>query len=362
MTVFFFFIFLSPIHAQDFQELEPRLKFNIPTLQPFSKIAKPDDAGNIFVSYLPQYISAVYSYLVGIAGIFAVALIMWGGIKWIFAGGDTGKVGEAQKTIQNAVIGLILALGSYLLLFMINPNTVTFSALRLRTVPQETLADDHSTDEPPAGPLPPAQKGAFSSDLEAAKRDRQVSINFSLFGQVDFRIRYKRATQNITKVVIHNGGYTAAGNNATWQSRPAAAHYTIGRDGVIFQHVGEEMQAPHAPGGNKDGIGIELNIGKANGKSCNSLGSGATPDQVRAACTPTDAQYQSLNALLNDIMRRDPNVRKNVNQIVGHCELSGTDGHADPRAFDWSRIGLDNQEKKNRLTAIPNACSWYVPF
>ncbi|GEM_PF-4533021 len=128
----------SYAHAADFTEIQPNLKFNIPTLQPFTKITKPDDAGNIFVSYLPQYISAIYSYAVGIAGIFAVALIMWGGMKWIFSMGD---VGEAQKTIQNAVIGLILALGSYLLLYMINPSTVAFSSLRLRSIPPATLRE-----------------------------------------------------------------------------------------------------------------------------------------------------------------------------------------------------------------------------
>lgn len=88
---------------------------------------------------LADYLGLVFQYAVGVAGIFAVALIMWGGMKWIFAGGDTGKVGEAQKTIQSAVIGLILALGSYLLLNTINPKLVTLQVPALRNIAQVSI-------------------------------------------------------------------------------------------------------------------------------------------------------------------------------------------------------------------------------
>lgn len=77
------------------------------------------------VASLASYIGLVYQYLVGIAGIVAVAMIMYGGVKWIFAGGDSGKIGAAKETITNAVIGLILALGSYVILNTINPNLLT---------------------------------------------------------------------------------------------------------------------------------------------------------------------------------------------------------------------------------------------
>jgi len=82
---------------------------------------------------------------------------------------------------------------------------------------------------------------------------------------------------------------------------------------------------------------------------------------VREACTPTDAQYTALSSLINDIVTRT-HVQKNINQIKGHCEVSGPNGHGDPRAFDWSKIGLDNASKKAVGQTTPNACSWYLPF
>ncbi|MBI4133685.1 C40 family peptidase [Candidatus Uhrbacteria bacterium] len=129
------FSFALVAHAAEpaFREVQPRLQIPIPNLQ-FSRIASPE-AGSLYVSYLPEYISAVYSYLVGIAGIFAVAMIMYGGMKWIFAAGDTGKIGAAKETIYQSVIGLILALGSYLILITLNPDLVSFKSLKLLFVP-----------------------------------------------------------------------------------------------------------------------------------------------------------------------------------------------------------------------------------
>ncbi|GEM_PF-6674729 len=83
---------------------------------------------------LADYIGLIFQYAVGVAGIFAVALIMWGGMKWIFSGGDQGAVKSAQETIRNAVIGLILALGAYLLLNTINPNLVALQVPALRNI------------------------------------------------------------------------------------------------------------------------------------------------------------------------------------------------------------------------------------
>lgn len=139
-----------------FTEIKPNIVIPIPTLTPFTPIAQPDASGIISVRYLGEYIEGVYRYAVGIAGIFAVALIMWGGMKWIFAGGDTGKIGEAKKTINNAVIGLVLVLGSYLLLYTINPETVRFKALKLAAIKREALQEiDEGDPLPETAARPP---------------------------------------------------------------------------------------------------------------------------------------------------------------------------------------------------------------
>lgn len=54
----------------------------------------------------------VVSIGVLLAGYVAVALVIWGGVKYMLAGGDSGKVSAAKSTIQNALIGLLIALAA----------------------------------------------------------------------------------------------------------------------------------------------------------------------------------------------------------------------------------------------------------
>ena len=206
------------------------------------------------------------------------------------------------------------------------------------------------------------------SNLCEARRLRgEADVNFELFGRNDCRASENiRTLASITHVVIHNGGWNALHNSNTWACRPAASHYSIQRDGIIYQHIGEELIAPHARDLNEFSIGIELNLPKEAGQSCNSLKfkAGATLSEkeaiVRTACTPNAAQYESLGKLIKAISLRT-SVTLDEEHIVGHCESSaGKNAHGDPRAFDWSEIGLSNDIKQAR--AIGTSCSWYHLF
>ena len=46
-------------------------------------------------------------------GILAVIILIWGGIRYILSGGDSGAVSSAKKTILYAVVGLIVAILAY---------------------------------------------------------------------------------------------------------------------------------------------------------------------------------------------------------------------------------------------------------
>ncbi len=54
----------------------------------------------------------VISIGITIAGYVAVALVIWGGIKYMLASGDSSKLTGAKSTIQNALIGLLIALAA----------------------------------------------------------------------------------------------------------------------------------------------------------------------------------------------------------------------------------------------------------
>lgn len=50
------------------------------------------------------------SIAIQVAGYVAVGFVIWGGIKYILASGDSGKIASAKNTIQNALIGLLIVL------------------------------------------------------------------------------------------------------------------------------------------------------------------------------------------------------------------------------------------------------------
>lgn len=48
-----------------------------------------------------------------IAGVLAVAYLIYSGIRYIMSGGDASKAKEAQQGITNAIIGLVVALVAF---------------------------------------------------------------------------------------------------------------------------------------------------------------------------------------------------------------------------------------------------------
>lgn len=71
-----------------------------------------------------SYIVSVYKLFIQIAIVLAALVIVLAGLRWMFARGNTGTIAEAKKMISNTLVGLILALGSYTLLYAINPDLV----------------------------------------------------------------------------------------------------------------------------------------------------------------------------------------------------------------------------------------------
>lgn len=69
---------------------------------------------------LGTYVTGMFVTIIGIAGILAVVMIVICGIKLMASGSAGGKT-EAKSCITNALFGVLLAVGSWLLLNTINP-------------------------------------------------------------------------------------------------------------------------------------------------------------------------------------------------------------------------------------------------
>jgi hypothetical protein len=65
----------------------------------------------------------VITAILGLAGILLFIMLIFGGIRFMSAGGDPKAVESAKKTLTSAIAGLILIAVSYLILVLIKQIT-----------------------------------------------------------------------------------------------------------------------------------------------------------------------------------------------------------------------------------------------
>lgn len=93
-----------------------------------------------------RYLGAFYVYFIGVIGILAVVMMMWGGFHYITAAGNPTKMAQGKETINGSIIGLILALTSFLLLRTVNPALVSFSGIFPSYIAQQLQSFGRSSE------------------------------------------------------------------------------------------------------------------------------------------------------------------------------------------------------------------------
>ncbi|MBD3281170.1 hypothetical protein GF391_00300 [Candidatus Uhrbacteria bacterium] len=119
----------------------------------------------VAIPFLAQYIAAFYKYLTGVSLIVAAIMIIYGGILYIISA--TGaKVQDAKEKIKEAVIGLILFLGVYVILSNINPNLDSPTPLNIPCIKDNSFV---LNDEPPENlqgkPMSPNAKDPLGNNV-----------------------------------------------------------------------------------------------------------------------------------------------------------------------------------------------------
>lgn len=85
-------------------------------------------------SLLAEYMIALNNFFFRLAIILAVFMITLGGMQWLVAIGNASKIANAKETIQQAVIGLILALTATVLFNQIDTTFTRFRPLSVERV------------------------------------------------------------------------------------------------------------------------------------------------------------------------------------------------------------------------------------
>ncbi|MDI9641232.1 N-acetylmuramoyl-L-alanine amidase [Geitlerinema splendidum] len=132
----------------------------------------------------------------------------------------------------------------------------------------------------------------------------------------------------IDTIVLHHTAGASLASTVKWFMMPeskVSAHYTIGKDGAIVQHVSTFKRAWHA------GVSSDVR-GKRNvndysvGIEIDNLGDGKD--------VYTEDQLNAVEHIVSFIMRRHP-----IRQIVSHEYIAEPPGRkVDPINFPWERM------------------------
>jgi hypothetical protein len=110
LVIFLFFIFVSFILAREAELEYPEIP--------------GAEAPRSVKTFMPEYIKYLFNFAIIIAGLVAFASLVYGGFRYLTSAGNPVVMGDAKSQITAGILGLVLILGSYLLLTTINPQLV----------------------------------------------------------------------------------------------------------------------------------------------------------------------------------------------------------------------------------------------
>lgn len=73
-----------------------------------------------------NYFNRLFVFMMGLVGVSAFFMITWGGIQYATSLGNPAAIGAAKAKIMGALLGLLLAGGSVLVVRTINPDLAVF--------------------------------------------------------------------------------------------------------------------------------------------------------------------------------------------------------------------------------------------
>ncbi|MBM7570228.1 LysM peptidoglycan-binding domain-containing protein [Aquibacillus albus] len=134
-----------------------------------------------------------------------------------------------------------------------------------------------------------------------------------------------------------------------------STHYMIGRNGEIYKMVNEDRVAFHAGKGslprfpaysnnmNDYSIGIELLAIGTRDEMLPVIPAKSYDSISLSDIGFTEAQYRSLNRLLDDILDRHPFIKKDRNYIVGHEEYAPNRKTDPGKLFTWASVDFSQK-------------------
>ena len=83
-----------------------------------------------------------YEFALAIGGLLAFGAIIFGAIKWTVSAGNPSQISDAKQWITDALLGLLLLVGAYLILNVINPCLTDLRLPKLEQIAKNPALED----------------------------------------------------------------------------------------------------------------------------------------------------------------------------------------------------------------------------
>jgi len=137
---------------------------------------------------LGKYINTIITLVIGLSGVLAVLMIIRGGIEYMTSE-LPGVKGEGKSRITNALLGLLIALGAWLILNTINPEILETEV----DIPQATIEYDQEEEIIPSAEnfasSAPATTGAINNCTEGVIPVSTLGGNFIVCSSIATNVK-----------------------------------------------------------------------------------------------------------------------------------------------------------------------------
>ena len=123
-----YYVKTCPTSTQDDKisnKIQPTIDGDVSDYKYFSCQTKQVIIAASGTGLIQKYLKLIYNFITGLAGVIAVVVIMFNGIKITVSGSDESSVEEAKKQITNSLLALSVLFLSGFILYIINPNFFT---------------------------------------------------------------------------------------------------------------------------------------------------------------------------------------------------------------------------------------------
>lgn len=170
---------VTPVEEEEetaFTPVVPELGVPIPGVT----LEQPTREGSIVrVAFLAGYINGIYRYLTAIILVVAIVMCVYGGFLYLVGSAGVGSIQRGKSIIVNAVMGMLITLGAYALLNIVNPATTQLKTLELGYIAGEINFEAGGIEE--FGEATGGTTSSGGGSCDAPRRGSSDSTYDSLF-------------------------------------------------------------------------------------------------------------------------------------------------------------------------------------